>query len=334
MRCSNCGYELWHCAGRTCSECGEGFSLYDFTFEQEFVRFHCPSCDEAYEGIPPRGRPDHNRHVCTQCDEPIDMEMYVVKPLPGYDTELDGHPLPFNVDDKPFLFSGIMSTIGIVLTSPSKAMGRISPQESISNAWALFCIVYLFTIVLSFLSSLLLLNFSLITGDAPNTDFLFYLIQYAAYLFATFLFIFLWTGAATFVIHCTGGSQYSIGRTLQVILYSGCAMVFTIIPCAGGLIAFAWWIAAASIMLKRAHRITTGRAVSAGLSGVLALLIPCCLIWGAMMYPAIGVARNAANQAQIKAQQQMQNPPIVVKETIDRSLTQPLPAETTDSQSE
>ena len=53
-----------------------------------------------------------------------------------------------------------------------------------------------------------------------------------------------------------------------------------------------------------------------------------------MMYPAIGAARNAANQAQIKAQQQMQNPPIVVEETIDRSLTQPLPAETTDNQSE
>ena len=333
MRCSNCDYELWHCAGRTCPECGEGFSLYDFSFEQDFVRFHCPSCDEVYEGVQPRGRPDHDRVTCRTCNEPIGMELYVVKPLPGYDTELDGHPLPFNADDKPFFLSGIMTTLGIVLTKPSKAIGRIWPQEPLSKAWAFFSIVYLFTILLSFLSSLMLLNFSLIAGDAPNTEFLFYLIQFAASIFATVLFIFLWTGTATFVIHCTGGSQYSIGRTLQAILYSGCAMVFSIIPCAGSLIAFVWWIVAASIMLKRAHRITTGRAVSAGLSGALALVLPCCLIWGAMMYPAIGAARNAANQAQVKAQQ-LQNPPIVDENVIDQSSTQPLPAESTDNQSE
>ena len=260
------------------------------------------------------------------------MELYVVKPLPGYDTELDGHPLPFNADDKPFLFSGIMSTLGIVLTKPSKAMGRISPQEPLAKAWTLFSIVYLFTIVLSFLSSVLLFNFSLISGSA--TASLFNLIEFAASIFATILFIFLWTGTATFVIHCTGGSQYSTGRTLQAILYSGCAMVFSIIPCAGSLIAFVWWIAAASIMLKRAHRITTGRAVSAGLSGILALLVPCCLIWSAMMYPAVGVARNAANQAQMNAQQQMQNAPLVVDEVIDQSSTQPLQAELIDNQSE
>ena len=334
MRCTNCDYELWHCVGRTCPECGTGYSLFDFSFEQDFASFHCPSCDEAYEGVPPRGRPDHARETCRKCNEPIEMELYVVKPLPGYDTELDGHPLPFNAGDKPFLFSGIMSTLVIVLTKPSKAIGRISPKEPLAKAWTVFSIVYLFTIVLSFLSSLLLLNFSLIAGNAPNTEFLFYLIQFAASTFATILFIFLWTGTATFVIHCTGGSQYSIGRTLQAILYSGCAMVFSIIPCAGSLIAFVWWIVAASIMLKRAHRITTGRAVSAGLSGVLALLIPCCLIWGAMMYPAIGSARAAAKQAQINAQQQMQNAPIVEEGVIDQSSTQPLPTESIDNQSE
>ena len=262
------------------------------------------------------------------------MELYVVKPLPGYDTELDGYPLPFNADDKPFFFSGIMSTLGIVLAKPSKAMGRISPQEPLSKAWSFFALIYVVGTAFSFLSALLLLNVSLFVGDTPSTIFIDYLIQFFVSTFTTVLFILLWTGTVTCVIHCTGGSQYSIGRTLQAILYSGCTMVFSIIPCAGGLISFVWWIVAATKMIQRGHRISTARAVFAGLSGVLAALIPCVMVWGAMIYPNIVTARAAARQVQFNAQQQMQNPPVVVDEVIDQSSTQLIPVDSIDNRAE
>ena len=228
----------------------------------------------------------------------------------------------------------IMSTLGIVLTKPSKAMGRISPQEPLSKAWSFFVLLYVVVTVISFLSTLLLLNVSLLVGDAPSAMFIDYLIQLSASTFATVLFILLWTGTATFVIHCTGGSQYSTGRTLQAILYSGCTMVFSIIPCAGSLISFVWWIVAATKMIQRGHRISTTRAIAAGLSGVLATVIPCAMIWGAMIYPTIGTARAAARQAQFNAQQQMQNPPVVVDEVIDQSSTQLIPADSIDNRAE
>ncbi len=270
------------------------------------------------------------------------MESYIVKPLPGYDTELDGRPLPFNAEDKSFFLAGMMSTIGFILTKPNKVMGRVSPKESIWRAWKLFLLVYGFTLLLYVLSSMFLFNFAILAGESVGvTDMLIIGGQALGSGVATLLFVFLWTAVATAVIHCSGGSSYPMKRTLQAILYSGCTMVFTIVPCAGSLIAFIWWIIAASIMFQRAHRITTGRAICAGLSGLVALLLPCCLIWGAFMYPALQQARTAAMNAQQNVQLQMQppeppeltesqtplEPPLTERGAIDQSSTQQIPAE-------
>ena len=116
------------------------------------------------------------------------------------------------------------------------------------------------------------------------------------------------------LLHFTGGSAFTLRRTFQAILYGGGATITGIVPCFGSLLSAVWWIVSSTNMIVKGHRVSGARATFATVTAPLLLVVFVCggyalLIFFALQ-PALTNARNAAQQAQQKVQQQ----PFVVTE--------------------
>ena len=134
MRCKYCEYELWHCTGRTCTECGESFSLADYIFESKEIRFHCPHCDLGIAGDGKNGLPKYKSNTCKSCRSVNTIEDFIVRPTQDYDHDCDGLLLPIrSVEGN--IFTRYFSTVWMIMLQPKKSMGRIPSKEPISNAW-------------------------------------------------------------------------------------------------------------------------------------------------------------------------------------------------------
>jgi hypothetical protein len=267
MRCRACDYELWHCTGRVCPECGDAFSLKDFEFELHSVVFHCPHCNHGVEGSGTNGWPDLNIEQCGGCGLAIGPDYYIVRPREG--AEFLEVLLPIQMKEGNW-FSRYFQTVWLVMTKPRRTIGRIPIHESLGRAWWFLLITLMMTTVILIIPRLFIIPLSssiplfsyggsqvglgvaeMLIIVAVQVIFVFVLLQF---------YIITWAGITHMLLLMTGGCTFTFKRTLQAILYSGNASIVSIIPCIGGVAGIVWWNVSAINMISNGQRVSGGRA--------------------------------------------------------------------------
>ncbi|MBC8202442.1 MAG: YIP1 family protein [Planctomycetes bacterium] len=279
MRCRACDYELWHCTGRVCPECAHAFSLKDFEFEIDSVLFHCPHCNHGIEGEGTSGWPDLNIEQCEGCGLATGLDYYIVRPQG--DAESQGALLPIHSNEGNW-FSRYFRTVWLVMTKPSKTMGRIPLHESAGRAWWFLLTTLLFTFAVTLIPALFLFAFPLLSYRTPQggsgVSEILLIISIQAFLVFVLLqlYVVAWAGITHVLLLMTGGCSFTFNRTLQAIMYSGGASIVTIVPCLGGIGGTVWWNVSAINMISKGQRVSGGRASFAVLFAPLVLTFCIC----------------------------------------------------------
>ena len=318
MRCRSCDYELWHCTGRVCPECGDPFSLKDFEFEEDSVLFHCPHCNHGVEGYGTNWWPNLNIEQCEGCGLAVGLDYYIVRPIGGVNTDLLGGVLPICTQEGNW-FSRYFRTVWLVMTKPSRTMGRVPIHEPLSRAWSfLFATVFL-TCVASVVPGFSLFALPLIGSNAIGGLYfaemlLLVVIQVILFFIGTFIFVLMWGFTTHAILLMSGGCSFSLNRTMQAILYSGGASIANIVPCVGGIAGTIWWIVSAINMIARGQRVSGKQATLAVLGAPVLLTMCCCGGFGIFIYSAVSEANVVPSNVQ--QQNQGQVVPVVEKESI------------------
>jgi len=286
MRCQACDYELWHCTGRVCPECGDVFSLKDFEFELDTVLFHCPHCNRGVEGQGVNGWPDLNIEQCDVCGLAIGLDYYIVRPLGN--PESPDASLPIHTDEGNW-FDRYFSTVWLVMTKPGRTMGRIPIHESLEKAW--FFLLTNFMLILAcetIVTIFVLIPLSRLgtpQGGSGVANILLLVLIQAIYLFIFMPFyIIAWAVITHLLLLMTGGGSFTFRRTLQAILYSGGASIVSIVPCFGGITGIVWWNVSAINMISKGQRVGGGRASFAVLSAPFLLTFCICCGFGILSF--------------------------------------------------
>ena len=312
MRCQACDYELWHCTGRRCPECGTQFSLAEFEFEGNAVLFHCPHCDHGIEGESLDDNSLMNLNHCTKCGLEVNHETVVVRPKPGVDVSSFGSLLPIRLKKGNWI-SKYFSTVLLVMTRPQTAISRVPVQEPLWIAWKFLLTTFLITVIASFLpmAALLVVGRSGGTSSIGALEILTFIsMQFVIWVLVFALYAISWALCAHVLLQITGGSTFTIRRTTQAVLYGGAASIVGIIPCIGAFASSIWWLVATTNMITRGQRVSGGRASFATLLGSISFFIFVCggyvLLIIAVTAPlaATARARAAVRQQQIQQQQQ------------------------------
>jgi len=320
MRCRSCDYELWHCTGRVCPECGDPFSLKDFEFEEDSVLFHCPHCNHGVEGHGTNWWPNLNIEQCEGCGLAVGLDYYIVRPVGGVDTDLLGGVLPICTQEGNW-FSRYFRTVWLVMTKPSRTMGRVPIHEPLSRA----CFFLFATVFLTFVASvvpafslfaLLVVGVGGTQGGLNAADILLLVgMQVVLVFIGIFIFVLVWGFTTHAILLMSGGCSFSLKRTMQAILYSGGASIANIVPCVGGIAGTVWWIVSAINMVARGQRVS-GKQASLAVLGAPVLLTLCCCGGYGLLISAVSMRITPPN---VQQQNQGQVVPVVEKEsTVDQ----------------
>jgi len=312
MRCRACDYELWHCTGRKCPECGSQFTLAEYEFKENAVLFHCPHCDHGVEGDGEAGKPFMSLTQCAVCGLEVNHETFIIRPKVGVDISSFGSLLPIRLKNGNW-FTRYFSTVWLIMTRPQTAISRVPVQEPLLVAWKFMLTSLLITAV----AWLLPMAFFFIVGSSTSSSvsdtlvvLAFSLLKFFIVFSLVALFAISWALFAHALLQITGGSTFTIRRTVQAVLYGGATSIVGIVPCLGSIASFIWWIIATTNMITRGQRVSGGRASFATLLGSISFFIFVCggyvLLIIAVTAPlaATARARAAVRQQQIQQQQQ------------------------------
>ncbi len=332
MRCQTCDYELWHCTGRTCPECGSHFSLNDYDFQEEIVLFHCPHCDHGIEGCGPKSIPLDHLQQCESCGLAIGLNLFIVRPVGGVRSESSGGTLPLHRKTGNW-FSKYFATIWLVMSNPTNTIARVPVHEPLWHAWKFFLTTYFVTILIGLIPSVGFIAITQVTS--PNSFGLaeILLIVFFYFIAGVILISFyaiLWALLTHVLLQVTGGSTFTLRRTMQSILYGGGSSISSAVPCIGGVMGMIWWLVSAINMVAKGQRVGGGRATFATMSGPVLVLTCVCggyaFLVFSVMQPALTRARSAAQRLQQQSSQVVPTP--------DKSDASPLENPVTAPQSE
>lgn len=251
------------------------------------------------------------------------IDLYIVRPIRDSTSETFGSVLPIRLTEKNW-FDRYFSTVWLILTKPQIAISRVPVQEPLWNAWKFFLTTLLITMFVALIPVGLLIAFTSM-GSAPNNfgvlELLFVLLFQLIFSFIFIcIYINLWSIVIHLLLQLTGGSTFTLRRTVQSTLYGGASIIVVIVPCIGGIASFVWWIVSTTNMITRGQRVHGGRASFATLSGPL--IVSTCICGGylVLVYSFVQPAITKARATALKVQQQ-------------NSLVVPVDS-TTDQQSE
>lgn len=113
-----------------CPECGRGWTHRDFNYLPGRVRFLCPSCEHAYAGLGPEGRPWPESFDCRACGQPVTLDAMRALPGPGLGTdEVMGNIHPWVERARIGRWRAFWRTLRASLASPQE-LGRAQPQNA------------------------------------------------------------------------------------------------------------------------------------------------------------------------------------------------------------
>ena len=302
MRCQACDYELWHCVGRTCPECGTDFSLDDYIFEKDTVLFYCPHCNHSVAGEQPEGLPSTNIDECKNCGKEVGNDSFIVRPTAEYEEALTTELLPIRTTDGNW-FTRYFETVWLVMSKPTTAIQKVPPHEPLVHAWKFYFTTLLFTAFLGMIPFILMFSpnvFGIGAGAGVNSVTYLMVIQVVISVVASILFVLLWILMTHVLLQISSSTTFTMRITAQAVLYGYGATIVSIIPCLGGIFGLVWWIVSAINMIARGQRVGGGRATLVVLTGPAIMTLCVCggyaLLIFAFLNPALSAARDTAQQ--------------------------------------
>lgn len=329
MRCQTCDYELWHCTGRTCPECGSHFSLNDYDFQEEKVLFHCPHCDHGIEGSGLKGLPPDHVQQCSSCGRAVDANLFIVRPIGGVLSNSSGGTLPLHRKTGNW-FTNYFATIWLVMLNPTNVITRVPIHEPLWHAWKFFLTTFFVTILIALIPSVGFIAFSRLS--TPNFFGLGeILLVVLFYLFGGVILISIyaifWALLTHVLLQMTGGSTFTLRRTMQSILYGGGSSITSAVPCIGSLMGLIWWLVSAINMVMKGQRVGGGRATFATMSGPILVLTCVCGSYGlfvlSVLQPALTRARTAVQRVQQQSSQVVPTSDISDASPLEKPVTAP-----------
>lgn len=290
MRCRNCDYNLWALKARECPECGHPFVPGEYEFVPGSVRYACPHCEQSYYGMAANGHLVPAEFDCVSCGRHIHMNEMVLFPAEGVrEEQTQPECQPWLARAENGRLRSWFQTVGMALVAPQRLM-RLTPVESsVGVAWW-FALTSQFVYCGVGLVPIILFPLIMLAGMGPGGPGVAgmsgaFVGTFIAFALAIVFVIALWGVVAHGVLHLTGGTAHSIGRTYQAFCYGSGANVLAGVPCFGmhllvsGLSSI-WWMVSTILMLKEGQRVHGGRAALAVLTlpvlllaGVLVLIV-------------------------------------------------------------
>jgi predicted RNA-binding Zn-ribbon protein involved in translation (DUF1610 family) len=270
VRCQTCGYSLWNIAARECPECGASFLPSEFEFVPGTVRFQCPHCGHDYYGSGDRGHLSPRSFTCEECKAAIDIDGMVLLPESGLSEE-DTEPgvMPWIERKRRGLLKAFLGTILLAMTRPARLMRGVPKSASVGEALVFGIAMSAVTLALGL--ALPTIGYwawnALVWGWGPEFwEILWMAVMVAFAFFFVAGIIPLWAVCSHAVLRVTGGTRYSVDRTLQALGYSAGANVISAVPFVGWMLGGLWWSVSAVIMLSTGQKVHAGRAVVAVLA--------------------------------------------------------------------
>jgi hypothetical protein len=259
VRCRTCGYSLWNLAVRQCPECGTSFRPSDFEFVPGTVRFSCPHCRCDYYGTGDRGQLSPRAFSCEQCGAAIDMDGMLLRPAEGLsDADTEPGVMPWLERRRRGLVKSYLGTVGLALVRPARLMRGVPQSASVGEA----LVFGVATSALAFLigSALPSVGYwgwtAFVWGWTPEFWEVFWLFVWLVFaLFMVTGIIPIWALFAHGVLRLTGGSRYTVDRTLQALGYSAGANVLSVIPLIGPVLGWLWWSISAVAMVSSGQKV-------------------------------------------------------------------------------
>lgn len=280
MRCRTCDYRLWNLRSRRCPECGTPFLPSEFEFTINSVQFCCPHCNQSYYGTGERGHLTPRTFDCVSCGRHIDMDEMVLLPTEGIrEEQTETDHMPWLERRQRGRVKAWLSTIRGALVSPGRLIRAVPVDSRPVQAWVFAVFTNTLAWVLGmglFISFPFVMGFrAAMRGGWPMA--LAFPISLAAmigvFAIGTVVGIVIWGAAIHALLHLTGRTSSSVGRTYQAICYSAGASVPVGVPCLGMYFGWIWWLVSAVVMVKEAQRVSSGRAALATLAFPILLLV-------------------------------------------------------------
>ena len=267
MHCKTCGYSLWNLAARECPECGAPFLPGDFEFVPGTVLFCCPHCRQASHGTDDRGHLSPRSFTCEQCAAAIDMDGMVLLPVEGLsDADTEPGIMPWLERRRRGRIKGFFGTIGLAMVGPARLMRGVPKNASVGEALAFG----MATSALAFLTGIALPILGywgwiyFVWGFGPEFR---EVVDLAWWLLIGFFMVVgmipVWALAMHLMLRMTGGSRFTVDRTLQAGGYSAGAKMLSAIPFVGAPLGWLWWSISAVIMVSSGQKVHAGRVVLA-----------------------------------------------------------------------
>lgn len=306
MQCRTCSYPLWNLAARQCPECGAGFRPSDFDFTPGSVRFHCPNCAKAYYGTSEKGHLVPRSFTCVGCGHAVDMDDMSLSPAQGV-TEAQTTPieLPWLQRRTRGVVSCFFRTCGWAMTRPAD-VGRCLPINApVGSAWWFMLIVQVVAWTVQMGTFVIL---PLLLGGVGSVSI--FAAGFVGVVLATagvtaLIGVPLWAVVADSILRWTGSRRGGLGLTHASICFGSGAHLAMAIPFLGWLLGPVWWLVSATMTVKEAQRVSTGRAAVAVLPFpmIAAVLVVggyvALVSWGASV--AVKAANAAAAAAMVQA---------------------------------
>ncbi|MCA9312284.1 MAG: YIP1 family protein [Phycisphaerales bacterium] len=284
MQCRQCQYTLWTIRARVCPECGTPFSIRDFAFIPNAVKFCCPHCAQAYYGTTPEGHITPQNFTCVSCDRPVSMEAMVLVPAEGVkeDEALQGDSeLPWTAGGYT-IFGRWFRMLGWSMSQPRQIARYLPDQGGTGAAYGFAMLTMTVYLAVGFLPIGLIGVLTTLTSPggwkalADDGMTLFFL-SGMGFGFVTFaLGLPLWALVAHGLLRATGRTGMRMGATFQCVYYTAGCNIATAVPCLGILfwwVTLVWQAVSLTTALAHAHRIPMWRAALAAwlLPGVIML---------------------------------------------------------------
>ena len=184
-------------------------------------------------------------------------------------------------------------------------------HEPLQNAWKFFATTLLITIAVGMTPVAFIYivsSFSSSSSLEVREISLFIVGQILVLGIFSLLYILAWSFLTHVLLQITGGSTFTLRRTMQAILYGGGALIAGVVPCIGGLLSFVWWLVASTNMVAKGQRVHGGRASFATLLGPMLIFTFVCggylMLMFAISAPIIAKTQMNMQQKQQQVQQQ------------------------------
>ncbi len=302
MKCKICGYHLWNIQGHhNCPECGNPFKVSDYDFKPNAVAFCCPHCDQDYYGTDEHGLLQPRAFNCVKCQQPIEMDQMVVRPLAGYEDSASAtteHPWERRGENKGTLRAWVLTAKAAMVT-PSELVQFPPSQDRVSGHWSFLAFNLMMILFVSYGITIGLFLIMAMVGSAggagagnaaTGVGFMagIFVAQGAMMVLAMLFGMLIYGAIVHLFLRLVAKPEGTLTDTYRCMCYSQGVNALTAIPVCGmvlGYVTGIWALVSFILMLCKAQKVSGFQATMAAfiLPFVMMTLFVGSIMAGVMM---------------------------------------------------